>query len=138
MKKYIKYEKWDGKNCISYNIWNILESETNCVVQKMTSFADLENHNGSFRWLNQIHLLRRTFITPEYLNNGSLNYINRIMAEENACDACYWYMSFLLPCKFFVLLQKDILLFKEYTKAVIKNIISNKQGQDKSMLCSYI
>ena len=59
------------------------------------------------------------------------------MVDENACVACYRYMSFLLPCKFFVLLQKDILLCKEYTKAVMKNIISNKQGQDKSMLLIY-
>ena len=53
------------------------------------------------------------------------------------CVACYWYMSFLLPCKFFVLLQKDILLCKEYTKAMMKNVISNKQGQDKSMFLIY-
>ena len=68
---------------------NIFKSETNCVSLKMKSIGDLENHNGSFSWLNDIHLLRRTFITSEYLNNGSLNYINRIMVDENACVACY-------------------------------------------------
>ena len=51
----------------------------------MKSIGDLKNHNGSFSWLNDIHLLRGTFITPEYLNNGSLNYINRIMVEEKVC-----------------------------------------------------
>ena len=59
------------------------------------------------------------------------------MVDENASVACYRYMSFLLPCKFFVLLQKDILLCKEYTKAMMKNVISNKQGQDKSMFLIY-
>ena len=40
-------------------------------------------------------------------------------------------MSNLLPCKSFVLLQKDILPGKEFTKAVTNNKISNKEGQEK-------
>ena len=78
------------------------------------SICNLQNCNGSFRWLNEMHLLRRAFITPKYLNNGS--WITLIVSWLT-----FWRVSHVISIWVICFLAKALSFYKR-TFYLVRNL----------------